>query len=181
MNKGLNLPAKNAHFRGSLQHNVGTTFVRGFQMILCLRVPPDEPRPGNPMQQVGQFTPKSVQRHETNTIKSLLSCVRTTQNLPPYLETTYYTKKVVKDDLNKRAGTNKVTVPVRNVNCWVPLQVPSEKVVSSFLACLDWPQIKPMPVQQQHDEDVKTIFLYTIHILTFCKFISKTLLCPSTL
>lgn len=30
MNKELNLPAKNAHFRGSLQHNVGTTFVRGF-------------------------------------------------------------------------------------------------------------------------------------------------------
>lgn len=103
--------------------------------------------------------------------------VRTTQHLAPYLETTY-TKKVVKI-LNKRAGTNNVTIPVRNVNCWVPLQVPSERVVSSFLACLDWPQITPMPVQQ-HDENVKTIFLSTIHIHLF-KFIFKRLLCPSTL
>lgn len=53
---------------------------------------------------------------------------------------------------------NKVTIPVKNVNCWVPLQVPSETVVSSSLACLDWPQIAPMPVQVQNKKVFTWIF-----------------------
>lgn len=52
MDKEFNLPAKNAHSQGSLQHIVGTTFVRRFVMILCLVMPLDEPRPGTPMQHV---------------------------------------------------------------------------------------------------------------------------------